>query len=345
MLVTVRKAGVGFLRVVLLGVLALVQNANGNSILINGSSLNWSALTTGSGTGGAPSSSDTITLFGGATLTVDIANAVCGSIQLGSSSGGQPGSGNLVFNAGSQATVSGTVTVGVSGGSSSYGTVTMTSGGTLICQNLAVGAMAGDSWSPGAGIVQLTANNTLPTTVITNFNALIISAGTTTLGTSLMVNNFTLNGGTLAGSCSVLVSNVFSWTGGTITGVVQCNGTGTIGTGVAKFLQGGQLINAGTLNWKDNLTTGNATAPASTLITNQPGATINLTAGYGTLNGGGTGTRTIANNGSITMTGSGTSSFSDIFNNFGIVTVNGGTLALSGGDRNGGFQRRDHCHE
>ncbi|MGA2246322.1 MAG: YDG domain-containing protein [Verrucomicrobiota bacterium] len=228
-------------------------------------------------------------------------------------------------------TVSGAVTVGVSGGTSSYGTINMTSGGTLICQNLAVGSMSGDSWVPGAGVVQLTASNTLPATLLTNFNSLIISAGTTILGTSLTVNNLTQSGGTLAGSNSVLVSNVFMWTGGAITGVVQCNGTGTIGKGSAKALQGGQLINAGTLNWDDNITTGNVTTPAFTLITNLPGATINLSAGYGTLNGGGTGTRTVANNGTITMTGSGSSPISDIFNNSGTVTLNGGTLTLSGG--------------
>ena len=53
----------------------------------------WSAITTGSGPGGRPNASDAITVRNGATLTVDVPNAVCGSLQLGLSGGA--GNGGL----------------------------------------------------------------------------------------------------------------------------------------------------------------------------------------------------------------------------------------------------------
>ena len=43
---------------------------------------NWSAITTGSGTGGAPTASDTITISNNATLTVNVSTAVASSITI-----------------------------------------------------------------------------------------------------------------------------------------------------------------------------------------------------------------------------------------------------------------------
>jgi len=108
---------------------------------------------------------------------------------------------------------------------------------------------------------------------------------------------------------------------------VQCNGSGTIGPGSYKYLQGGQLLNAGTLNWSDTIYTGGGSTP--TLISNLLGATISLTAGAGTGNEGGT--RTIVNNGTMTVTGSGTSAFSDLFNNAGTLNIQSGAVSLTGG--------------
>ncbi len=93
-----------------------------------------------------------------------------------------------------------------------------------------------------------------------------------------------------------------------------------------KLLEGGQLINTGTMAWNDTIFTGGSSTP--TLISNVLGGTITLAAGIGTQNQGDT--RTIANNGTFTMTGTGTSTLGDIFNNNGTVTTSG-TLNLGGG--------------
>ncbi len=107
--------------------------ASGVTITV-GTSENWSAITTGSGTGGQPAPTDSIIVSNTATLTVNLATAQCASIQLGATSGS--GTGTLLFNSGSQVTVSGTVTVG--GGTGRGGSINMTSGGTLIANSLAV---------------------------------------------------------------------------------------------------------------------------------------------------------------------------------------------------------------
>jgi len=199
-----------------------VANIGAAIVIGMAQTVNWSAITNGSGPGGQPSSIDTILVYQGSTLRVDVTNAVCASIQL--SQTGQ-GPGTLVFNAGSRLTVSGTVTMGVNNGSAgSFGTVTMTSGGTLICQSLAVGTntIPPSVWTPGAGTVQLTANNTLPTISITSFNNLIISAGTTiTLGRALTVANLTQSGGNIA-----LGANTLTVTGSHYAGTNTVSGTG-----------------------------------------------------------------------------------------------------------------------
>src|ERR1043165_3692053 len=64
---------------------------------------NWSATTTWGGNP-APVAGDDAIVNGGFTVTVDLPNAACLSIQLGGSTLGT-GSGTIVFNGGSQLTV------------------------------------------------------------------------------------------------------------------------------------------------------------------------------------------------------------------------------------------------
>src|SRR5437867_4592844 len=47
-----------------------------------------------------PTSADAIEVEGGATLTVNVANGQCASIQLGLSTGASPGDGSLTFQSG-----------------------------------------------------------------------------------------------------------------------------------------------------------------------------------------------------------------------------------------------------
>ncbi len=73
--------------------------------------------------------------------------------------------------------------------------------------------------------------------------------------------------------------------------------------------------------------TGGSVTP--TLISNVLGGTITVTAGIGTESQGDT--RTIANNGTFTVAGTGTSTFNDTFNNTGTLNAQSGTTSLTGG--------------
>src|SRR5208283_2799201 len=77
-------------------VLIYATEASAATITV-GTSTNWSTLTGGSGPGGLPSSADAIVVNTAATLTVNVANAVCASIQLGGPTTGS-GAGTLLFS-------------------------------------------------------------------------------------------------------------------------------------------------------------------------------------------------------------------------------------------------------
>ncbi len=187
---TARRVGLSGMLVVLLalGFLVATRQTHAATFTIS-SNTNWSAIV-----GGPPTSADAIIITNGATLTVDVSNAVCASIQIGTTT--STNTGTLSFNSGSQVTVSGTVTVGGSGGSGRAGSINMGSGGTLVAQALAVNAAG--TWTPGSGTVQLTGNNTIPIAFFTSFNNLTINGNTTTLGATITVSgNLTVSSGTL----------------------------------------------------------------------------------------------------------------------------------------------------
>ena len=220
-----------------------------------------------------------------------------------------------IFNNAGTVTNSGVLNLG--GGGTETGAFMVLAGSTLNLSGGTFGFNSGSSIS-GAGALTVsgsTANFAGTCTLSTPTVNITGGAGNFNNNGTVISSLLNVSGGTLGSSNPVLVSGTFTWTGGTITGVVQCNGTGTIGTGSGKYLPGGQLINAGTLNWNDTIFMGGASTP--TLISNLPGAMLTLTAGVGTVNEGGSGTQTIANNGTITMTGAGTSYLSPIFNNAG----------------------------
>ena len=187
---------------------------------------NWSTNTTWSATSGGaavgsgiyPVAGDIVYIEGGFTVTVD-ANSACASIQMGHT-GATASAGTLTFANSATLTVSGAVLVGnnISG---SNGTITFTSGSTLIAASLTLGgSIAGangtitmtaggtlslggaitlgtgtKTWTPGTGTVIFTATNTLPANIFTSFNNLTINGGTTTTGSALIVNG-TLTVGT-----------------------------------------------------------------------------------------------------------------------------------------------------
>jgi len=290
---------------------------------------NWSAIT-----GGTPNSSDIITI-NGATLTVDVATAVCASIQIGSTA-----NGTLLFNANSQVTVSGTITLGMN---TLIGTITMSSGGTLSCNALAVAGSGTNIWTPGTGTVIMTATNTLPTKLFTSFNNLTISGGTTTLGVAIPI----VSGILTVKTAATLALSTFAL-GATTKPTSLVMETGTIagssitGTGILNLAgAGGVTIN----NVGAGAVAASITAPitlgAAQIITNNATAvspsfiigTGSITNGANLLTVGGSGNTSISSgigsgSGGLIMNGSGTLILSGANAYTGATTISTGTLKL-----------------
>ncbi|MGC1391256.1 MAG: DUF2341 domain-containing protein, partial [Bacteroidales bacterium] len=266
---------IGILLLVLISFNSFV-NAATFTISVN---TNWSAIA-----GGPPLATDNIIITNGAILTVDVANAVCASVQIGIGSG----NGVLVFNAGSQLTVGGAVTLG---NGAITGTLTMTLGGTLICNSL---ILTGGAFNQGIGTIQLNATNTLPGTIFLTFYNLIINSGTTTLGRNIAVSNIL----TVKAGATVDIST-FTLTPSAVT--MEIGSTGALITGT------GSLALAGNV-------TVNSTAGSS-------GATISAPVALGAVR-----TFTVADDGSTAID----LTISGIISGAGGVTKAGvGTMALS----------------
>jgi hypothetical protein len=186
---------------------------------------NWSAITDGSGPGGQPGVNDDIIVGKFATLIVDVDNAVCASIQLGSKKP-EKGDGTLTFENGSIVTVSGFVTLGAG---VSFGVINMTNGGTLICQ-VFKDKGPNNIFKPGIGTVQLTSTHKLPS-LFTNFNNLIINGGTITFSNDMTVNGILtfINGQIILGN-----NNLSMGLSGSISGVDNNNYIVTNRTGQLK---------------------------------------------------------------------------------------------------------------
>ncbi len=107
---------------------------------------NWGTAGTWS-CGNVPVAGDTVTIQNGATVTLNVSNAVCASIQLGGTTPAS-GSGILAFNSGSQVTVSGAITFG---NGSRTGSINMTSGGTLKAGSFTATNIG--TWTQGSGTV------------------------------------------------------------------------------------------------------------------------------------------------------------------------------------------------
>ncbi|MCH8904758.1 MAG: T9SS type A sorting domain-containing protein [Bacteroidetes bacterium] len=113
----------------------------------------WSAISNG-----PPTSMDIVTVKNGATLTVDVSNAVCLKLNVGA---GNPsaGDGTIAFNAGSQLTVNTTGAV-ILGLETTNGTIDMSAGGQLLCANIKLSKGTG-TLIPGIGTIAFTPNGTI----------------------------------------------------------------------------------------------------------------------------------------------------------------------------------------
>jgi large repetitive protein len=297
-----------------------VASGNWNSTSI------WSATDQGPAGASVPVAGDNVYIVRGWTVTVNITNAACTSLNLGKNGGTTSGTGTLTFaSSGSPAlTVSGAVILGgtnTSGGST--GTITFTSGSTLTAGSLQLGnsiggdcagvlvmtsggtlnvggslsvvTVSGNTWTPGTGSVVMTANNTLPATIFTTFNNFTINGGTTTLGANTSITgNLSVSSGTL--DLSTFTANRSS-SGGTLSvaGSMLVGGSNNFPTNFTTFTATG-----GTVNY-DN--TGNQTIVAKT---------------YNNLTLSGSGTKTVGSgtiiSGNLTISGSAVTAFSGTSN-------------------------------
>ena len=194
-----------------------------------------------------------------------------------------------------------------------------------------------------AGTVIITGTNTFSPNSIVNvtgdytlISPLVISGGTLNVnGTGLLTPPVVImSGGMLSNSVPVVINGPLNWSGGQISGVLQCNGGIVANSGGNLYLLGGELINnTGTLTWSN----ANIYDGADSVISNAPGATISLAGKspstfyidtYG-------GTATLYNAGQFSVSvGLSVAAIADAFINTGTVTVNSGTLNLQNGGTN-----------
>jgi len=166
-------------------------------------------------------------------------------------------------------------------------------------------------------------------------SAAIVTGGSVTIGDSaadtISATNLQLTSGTLTGPGTLVVSNNFTWNGGTVSGsgsvTIPLGTTATFG-GSTGTLDERAINNHGTINWsKEYLTAG-----TGSVITNT--GTINLQDSPTLYRNA---ESTITNSGLLRKTiGSGTSDFYLTLNNTGTVEVQNGTLAFTGTTSNSG---------
>ena len=258
----------------------------------------WSTSSGGSAATTLPGPDNTVMIEQTNTVTVDVNNATCYVLDLGSTTRGN-GRGTITFNSGSQLTVNTWLNVGV-GDTSRTGSIIMTNGGTLICPGFTISHLG--TWTSGAGTVQLSyVNFILPTSGITNFNNLTISSGRTTMGTATTINGnlaiadgaafnagaypLTVTGTTTVGAGTSGTLSVTNATGTkTFTGAVTINPGGSLTESAAATLSfGGDVTISGTLTEKGAAVVGiagnlqnNGTYTASTGVHTFSGAANTL---------------------------------------------------------------------
>ncbi|MCY2989631.1 MAG: autotransporter-associated beta strand repeat-containing protein, partial [Planctomycetota bacterium] len=288
---------------------------------------NWSSLSVGTG--------DTITVEGGATLTIDTATAAVGNIQLG----GAASAGALKFNAGSVLAVSGNVTIG----STNTGTLDMTSGGTLKIG----GAFTkpNGTFTPGSGTVEYNGIGA-QTIAALNHNNLTISGARTTNSVTLAPSGTIGIAGTFTASAT-FSTGVYEITGSTI----DYNGTGAQVVTAFNYnhltISGARTTNrvtfaaSGTLGVAGNFTAAASFTTGGSYVTTGSTLDFNGTAPQ-TLASGGASFNKVTHSGAVTLQLSAALTTTGTFtNSAGTLDLNSqttslATLSLTGGTIQGG---------
>ena len=190
----------------------------------------WSTTVNGTATTATITANDNVVIQANHNITVNVANAVCNSISMGTSDA----VATLTFAATSQLTVSQSVTLGNSGNNNRRGAIVMVNGGRLICRGFIIANGGSNTFTPGTGTVELTADNTLPATIFTSFNNLTISQGKTTTARALTIGLLTVNSNDVFELLHAVTANSVSLEGG-------CAGTGALISGSSTLTLGGNV--------------------------------------------------------------------------------------------------------
>jgi hypothetical protein len=161
------------------------------------------------------------------------------------------------------------------------------------------------------------------------------ASGTRTVNSLQSEEAFVVSGGSLTLSSASFVNDTFTMTGGTLGppgAGLTLGGTTTISGGATKTLSGGTVNNTGSASW-----TGGGTISAGSAAFNNSGtftdgadnSSHSFIFGFGIQ-------PTFSNSGTHIKQGTGTTTFTSLYNNTGTVNVQAGTLNLSGGGTSSG---------
>ena len=249
-----------------------------------------------------------------------------GTLALG---GGGANSGSITVPAGT--------TINFSGGTFSAGGTSTISGAGNLTVSSATANLGGLVNLNGTNLFSGTAN--LTGNYICTNNTMVISGGGnvgfdgTGTVTPAVLN---LSSGNLGGANTVTVGSAMSWTGGNMIGsgrtVIPAGVTLNIANPLSITMISRTLDNGGTAIWAG----AGIMVLNAAIITNRLGALFNVQNASSCNFGGGS--PRLDNAGTfLTPASGGTTTFSSVaFNNYGVVQIRGGTLALGGGGVNTG---------
>ncbi|HEV8604728.1 MAG TPA: Ig-like domain-containing protein [Tepidisphaeraceae bacterium] len=301
-------------------------NISGNTAkVINGRTITNEGAATWSGTGNVSLQNASIFTNAG---TFTIQNDAAWS---------NAGGANSTFNnmgAFTKSAGSGTNTFGVifdNNGSATVGTGTLllgsggSSSGTFTTNGSANITFGGNSYAFNDG------------TTLAGAGMVRVTAGTVSVGGAVSATNLSLEGGTLDGAGTISISGTINWSGGTFAGAgvttVGNAGTFNISGNGGKAIRQRIINNAGSAVWSDG---GGVFLSDAAIFNNSGTFTIQNDATWNNNNGA---ISTFNNSGLVTKVGgSGTSTFTVVFNNNGTVSTSSKAISLdSGGSSSGIF--------
>jgi hypothetical protein len=251
---------------------------NGNHTFNVTSNTNWSAIK--DGIYGPPAAGDTVIVSNGATVNVDMSNAMVATLQLGGTAS-KSGDGTLTFSSSStNLTVSSSLIFGniANGANKTQGNINMSSGATLQINGSIVVNTAG-TWTPGIGTVIYGASGaqTIDTAFFTSYYNLTLSGSGLKTTTGVVINGILTMSGTATASAALtygstptlIYAGSSAQTTGpelptTFSGEITINNANGVNLNSSPTLSGTLTLNYGTFAVGSNTLTLNGPAIAGT---------------------------------------------------------------------------------